>query len=140
MVREGMRGDDQQQNHIFSYLSPEERVRKDHPLRAIWVMVDEVLQQLSRRFDAMYAKVGRPSIAPEKPRRCSLPESDILRPHRRPGTGHANAGAKLRPPLQRAAIAENQSDVRPSACGSPMSRTAFEVEVVEFPGPTACRP
>jgi hypothetical protein len=29
MVREGMRGDDQQQNHIFSYLSPEERVRKD---------------------------------------------------------------------------------------------------------------
>jgi hypothetical protein len=36
-------GDDQQQNHIFSYLSPEARVRKDHPLRAIRVMVDEVL-------------------------------------------------------------------------------------------------
>jgi hypothetical protein len=35
MVREGMRGDDQQQNHMFSYLSPEERVRKDHPLCAI---------------------------------------------------------------------------------------------------------
>jgi transposase len=62
MVREGMRGADQQQNHIFSYLSPEERVRKDHPLRAVRAMVDEVLQQLSRRFDAMYAKVGRPSI------------------------------------------------------------------------------
>jgi hypothetical protein len=48
-----------------SYLSPEERVRKDHPLRPIPAMVDEVLKQLSRRFDAMYAKVGRPSIPPE---------------------------------------------------------------------------
>jgi hypothetical protein len=35
MVREGMRGADQQQNHIFNYVSPEERVRKDHPLRTI---------------------------------------------------------------------------------------------------------
>jgi hypothetical protein len=38
---------------MFSYLSPEPRVRKDHPLRAIRPMVDEVLTQLSRRFDAM---------------------------------------------------------------------------------------
>ena len=37
-----MRGADQQQSHIFSYVSPEERVRKDHPLRAIRAMVDEV--------------------------------------------------------------------------------------------------
>ena len=66
MVREGMRGEDQQLNHIFSYLSPEERVRKDHALRAIRAMVDEVLTQLSRRFDTMYARGGRPSIAPEK--------------------------------------------------------------------------
>jgi transposase len=72
MVLEGMRGDDQQQNHIFSYLSPEERVRKDHPLRAIRTMVDEVLTQLSRCFDAMYARVGRPSIAPEKLLRAQL--------------------------------------------------------------------
>jgi Transposase domain (DUF772) len=72
MVREGMRGDDQQQNHMFSYLSPEARVRKDHPLRAIRAMVDEVLSQLSRRFDAMYARVGRPSIAPEKLLRAQL--------------------------------------------------------------------
>src|SRR6202049_4185100 len=72
MVREGMRGDDQQQNHMFSYLSPEMRVRKDHPLRAIRAMVDEVLTQLSRRFDAMYARVGRPSIAPEKLLRAQL--------------------------------------------------------------------
>jgi transposase len=67
-----MRGDDQQQSHIFSYLSPEARVRKDHPLRAIRTMVDEVLSQLSRRFDAMYARVGRPSIAPEKLLRAQL--------------------------------------------------------------------
>jgi transposase len=67
-----MRGEDQQQNHIFSYLSPEARVRKDHPLRAIRTMVDEVLRQLSRRFDTMYARVGRPSIAPEKLLRAQL--------------------------------------------------------------------
>jgi transposase len=67
-----MRGDDQQQNHMFSYLSPEMRVRKDHPLRAIRVVVDEVLNQLSRRFDTMYARVGRPSIAPEKLLRAQL--------------------------------------------------------------------
>src|SRR3989441_6155339 len=72
MVREGMRGEDQQQNHIFSYLSPEMRVRKDHPLRAIREMVDEVLTQLSRRFDTMYSRVGRPSIAPEKLLRAQL--------------------------------------------------------------------
>src|SRR5215470_18514462 len=72
MVREGMRGDDQQQSHVFSYLSPEARVRKDHPLRAIRTMVDEVLTQLSRRFDSMYARVGRPSIAPEKLLRAQL--------------------------------------------------------------------
>jgi transposase len=67
-----MRGTDDQQNHVFSYLSPEQRVRPDHPLRAIRGMVDEVLAQLSRRFDAMYASVGRPSIAPEKLLRAQL--------------------------------------------------------------------
>jgi transposase len=67
-----MRGEDQQQNHIFSYLSPEMRVRKDHPLRAIRAMVDEVLTQLSRRFDGMYATIGRPSIPPEKLLRAQL--------------------------------------------------------------------
>ena len=47
-------------------------MRKDHPLRALRAMVDEVLQQLSRRFDAMYAKVGRPSIPPEQRLRAQL--------------------------------------------------------------------
>src|SRR5262249_1450551 len=72
MIREDMRGEDHQQNHVFSYLSPEMRVRPDHPLRAIRAMVDEVLNRLSRRFDGMYAKVGRPSIAPEKLLRAQL--------------------------------------------------------------------
>ncbi len=67
-----MRGAAQQQSHVFSYLSPEERVRKDHPLRAIRAMVDEVLKQLSQHFDAMYARVGRPSIPPEQLLRVQL--------------------------------------------------------------------
>lgn len=61
-----MRGSDQQQGEVFSYLSPESRVRKDHPLRAMRRMVDEVLGKLSPEFDRMYARQGRPSIAPEK--------------------------------------------------------------------------
>ena len=48
-----MRGLDHQQSQMFSCLSPETRVRKDHPLRAIRLMVDEALAQLSRRFDTM---------------------------------------------------------------------------------------
>jgi hypothetical protein len=66
MLLESMRGTDEQQSQMFSYLSPEQRVRKDHPLRAIRTMVDEVLRSLSREFDRMYSREGRPSIAPEK--------------------------------------------------------------------------
>ncbi len=61
-----MRGIDHQQGQMFSYLSPEERVRKDHPLRLVREMTDEVLKRMSPLFDAMYAEGGRPSIAPEK--------------------------------------------------------------------------
>jgi transposase len=67
-----MRGIDHQQSHMFSYLSPEARVSKDHPLRAIRNMVDEVLRELSPQFDGMYAREGRPSIAPEKLLRAQL--------------------------------------------------------------------
>src|SRR5450432_1377979 len=67
-----MRGTDHQQSHMFSYLSPEEPVRKDHPLRAMRTMVDEVLRALSPQFDRMYASEGRPSIAPEKLLRAQL--------------------------------------------------------------------
>jgi transposase len=61
-----MRGTDDQQSQMFSYLSPEKRVRKDHPLRAVRTTVDEVLRSLSPQFNRMYAREGRPSIAPEK--------------------------------------------------------------------------
>ena len=61
-----MRGDDLQQMGVFSYVSAEDRISKDHPLRAIRRMTDEALAGLSRHFDTLYAAGGRPSIAPEK--------------------------------------------------------------------------
>ena len=67
-----MRGDDRQQAAMFSYISPEARVPQDHPLRAIRVLVDEVLAELSPRFETLYAPVGRPSIPPEKLLRAQL--------------------------------------------------------------------
>src|ERR1700722_19842417 len=67
-----MRGNDQQQGHVFSSLSPEQRVRKDHPLRPIRTMVDKVLKELSPEFAKMYSQVGRPSIPPEQLLRALL--------------------------------------------------------------------
>jgi transposase len=67
-----MRGDDKQQGGVFSYRTAEERVPADHPLRPIRRMVDEALRGLSPRFARMYAKNGRPSIAPEKLLRALL--------------------------------------------------------------------
>src|SRR5450755_4213197 len=67
-----MRGIDHQQSDMFSYLSPEQRVRKDHPLRAVRAMTDEILVRMSPLFDAMYAEGGRPSIPPEKLLRAQL--------------------------------------------------------------------
>ncbi len=61
-----MRGDDEQQDGMFSYISPDKRVPQDHPLRPIRAIVDRVLEQLSPRFNKLYARAGRPSIAPEK--------------------------------------------------------------------------
>ena len=67
-----MRGEDHQQDAMFSYLSPEQRVPQDHPLRKLRPLVDTVLKKLSRRFTAMYARGGRPSIPPEKLLRALL--------------------------------------------------------------------
>jgi len=67
-----MRGRDQQQSGMFSYISAEKRVPEDHPLRAIRAMVDVALHNMAGQFEAMYAKVGRPSIAPEKLLRALL--------------------------------------------------------------------
>lgn len=67
-----MRGDDLQQADMYSYLSPEQRVRESHPLRKIRAMADQALASMSERFDGMYAKTGRPSIPPEKLLRAQL--------------------------------------------------------------------
>jgi transposase len=61
-----MRGDDNQQEGMFSYISPEKRVPADHPLRPIRKMVDEILKEMSPHFAKVYSEVGRPSIAPER--------------------------------------------------------------------------
>ena len=67
-----MRGPDEQTAGMFSYLSPEARVRADHPLRAIRQMTDQVLRELSPRFERMYSDIGRPSIPPEQLLRALL--------------------------------------------------------------------
>ena len=67
-----MRGDDIHQDAMFSYLSPEARVPKDHPLRPLRQMVNRALRDLSRDFQAMYSSEGRPSIPPEKLLRALL--------------------------------------------------------------------
>src|ERR1022692_4439068 len=61
-----MRGDDNQQEGMFSYVSPEKRVPTDHPLRPVRRMVDEILKEMSPQFAKLYSEVGRPSIAPER--------------------------------------------------------------------------
>ena len=67
-----MRGDDLHQADMFSYISPEARVPQDHPLRAIRQMIDTVLVELSPEFDRLYARMGRPSVPPEKLLRALL--------------------------------------------------------------------
>lgn len=61
-----MRGHDSKQATMFSMVSPEARVPRDHPLRPIKAMADDILASMSRTFGQMYSKVGRPSIPPER--------------------------------------------------------------------------
>jgi len=70
-----MRGPDDQTKDMFSYLSPEQRVRADHPLRTIRRLTDEVFATLSPRFTRMYSDIGRPSIPPEQLLRALLLQS-----------------------------------------------------------------
>ncbi|WP_312283651.1 IS5 family transposase [Candidatus Igneacidithiobacillus taiwanensis] len=60
-----MRGAKVETGNMFSYLSPEQRVPQDHPLRAIRVIVDRSLEALNSHFDSIYSDLGRPSIPPE---------------------------------------------------------------------------
>jgi transposase len=67
-----MRGGDERTGELFSYVDLEVRVRRDHPLRMIRVIVNEALAGLEREFAALYGRTGRPSIAPERLLRAML--------------------------------------------------------------------
>jgi transposase len=67
-----MRGSDSRSGSLFSYVDLETRVPSDHPLRVIRSFADEALAGMSARFEACYARTGRPSIAPERLMRALL--------------------------------------------------------------------
>ena len=67
-----MRGDDREPDSMFSYVSAEQRIPQDHPLRAIRALVDDVLREMSPEFGRLYAATGRPSIPPERLLRAQL--------------------------------------------------------------------
>lgn len=67
-----MRGSDERLGSLFSYVDIEARVRRDHPLRTIRAVVEGALSAMERDFSALYSRVGRPSIAPEKLLRAML--------------------------------------------------------------------
>jgi transposase len=67
-----MRGDDRQTGWMFSYVSPEERVPADHPLRVIRRLTGAIFDRLSPQFERLYSTMGRPSIPPEKLLRALL--------------------------------------------------------------------
>ena len=67
-----MRGRDQEQSQLFSYVSLEERVPRRHSLRLMRKFTDEILAELSEQFEAIYSDVGRPSIPPEQLLRALL--------------------------------------------------------------------
>jgi len=67
-----MRGGDERSGSLFSYVDLEARVGKDHPLPTIRLIVNEALAVLSGEFSALYGRMGRPSIPPEKLLRAML--------------------------------------------------------------------
>jgi transposase len=67
-----MRGNEDKQQPVFSYVSLEERVPADHPLRPIRQVVDAILEGMSKQFNLLYAQTGRPSIPPERLLRALL--------------------------------------------------------------------
>ena len=67
-----MRGHVDPQSGLFSYVSIDERIPKDHPLRRIKAQADVVLSSMNMALEAMYAERGRPSIAPERLLKATL--------------------------------------------------------------------
>jgi transposase len=71
-MEDRMRGRDRSSGNLFSYVDLEDRVPRDHPLRVIGGIVNDVLGSLSSDFEALYSPTGRPSIPPEKLLRALL--------------------------------------------------------------------
>ena len=67
-----MRRDDQRHSEMFSYVSLEQRVPQEHPLRAIQKLVDDLLGAMDKEFERLYASTGRPSVPPERLMRAVL--------------------------------------------------------------------
>src|SRR5580658_10316918 len=67
-----MRGDDKQQAAMFSYVTLEQRIPADHPMRRIRALADRALVKIDGVFDELYSETGRPSIAPERLLRAQL--------------------------------------------------------------------
>ena len=67
-----MRGQENPQLSMFSYLSLEHRIPADHPLRRLRLLVDGILANMSTLFDERYSHTGRPSIPPERLLRALL--------------------------------------------------------------------
>src|SRR5258708_15797387 len=61
-----MRGEDEKQSAMFSYVTVEQRIRPEHPLGIIRGMTDRALERMDSKFDELYSSTGRPSIAPER--------------------------------------------------------------------------
>ena len=61
-----MRGPDEHTQHMFSYLSPEQLVPADQPLRAVRALTDDALRSMSPQFERLYSTMGRPSIPPDQ--------------------------------------------------------------------------
>ena len=72
-----MRGWDERPGSLFSYVDLEDRVGRDHPLRAIRAIVNEALAGLAGDFSVLYSPIGRPSIPPEKRLRAMLLQAFI---------------------------------------------------------------
>lgn len=67
-----MRGEDEKQDEMFSYISIEDGVPREHPLRRIRALMDRALEELWAHFEALYSRMGRPSIPPERLLRALL--------------------------------------------------------------------
>lgn len=92
-----MRGTDRQQSSMFSYISTERRVPKDHPLRTIRAMAAAALSELGPSFEAIYVRCGRPSVAPEK-LSCALFSSFLGRTQKSRTRWRRDAGLNRRAP------------------------------------------